>query len=142
LLRSQHSTAGYGPRPAILPGSQRDETIAAAVRQADETSADAIILFTHSGRSAALTAALRPHRACVFAFTPDTRLARRLILHGAIEPQVLSFTNQSNNTVRAAERLLLERKLLSPGARIVVVTESQDEDKSVSSSEARALEKA
>ena len=118
-----------------------DETVAAAVRRADECNADAIIFSTQSGRSAALCAALRPRRSRVIAFTPDTRLVRRLMLHGAIEPQALSFSDQSKKTVRAAEKLLLEKRILSLGTRLVVVTETQDEDQRVSSVQERTLEK-
>lgn len=142
LICSTESAAGDEQQPAISLTSGRDEAIAAAVRQADETNAEAVVVFTQSGNSAALCAALRPRRARVFAFTPDTRLARRLILHGAIEPQVLSFANQSNKTIRAAEKLLLERKLLAVGARMVVVTETLVEDQRASSVQARTLEKA
>jgi len=142
LIRSAESAARDETRPAISLTSGRDEAIAATVREADETNAEAIVVFTQSGNSAALCAALRPRSARVFAFTPDTRLARRLILHSAIEPQVLSFANQSNKTIRAAEKLLLERKLLAVGARIVVVTETFVEDQRVSSVQARTLEKA
>ena len=141
LLSAPQPIGCNDAHPMVTLLSQRDETVAAAVRQADESNADAIILFTHSGRSAALCAALRPRRSRVIAFTPDTRLVRRLMLNGAIEPHALSFTDQSNKTVRAAEKLLREKRILSLGTRLVVVTETQDEDQRVSSMQERTLEK-
>jgi pyruvate kinase len=141
LLSAPQPNGCNNAHPMVTLLSQRDETVAAAVRQADESNADAIILFTQSGRSAALCAALRPRRSRVIAFTPDTRLVRRLMLHGAIEPQALSFTDQSQKTVQAAEKLLLEKRILPLGTRLVVVTETQDEDQRVSSVQERTLEK-
>lgn len=140
LLSRPLATVRTGTQLDIPRTSQRDETVASALRRAEESNADAVLLFTQAGRSAALCAALRPRRARVFAFTPDTRLVRRLMLHGAIEPRVLSFTDQSDKTVRAAEKLLLEKKLLPLGARLVIVTENQDEDQRLSSLSERTLE--
>jgi hypothetical protein len=51
-------------------------------------------------------------------------------------------TSLSNKTIRAAKKLLLERKLLAVGARIVLVTETLVENHRVNSVQARTLEKA
>lgn len=119
--------------------SQRDKLIASAVKHADESNADGIVLFTRSGRSATLCAALRPRRARIFAFSPDSRLVRRLTLFARIDPLVLSFTNQSARTVRAAEKQLLDKRLLTPGTKLVVITESVEEEQRLSALQERAL---
>jgi pyruvate kinase len=87
---------------------------------------------------ASLCAALRPRQSRVFAFTPDARLARSLRLRYAVEPFVLSFS-ETSKTIRAAEKTLLERKFLPPGAKAVFITDILDQDERISSFELRTL---
>lgn len=133
LIRRGESNGGDSGHAAIPLVTELDQSVAAAVRQADETDADAIVVFTRLGNSAGLCAALRPRQSRIFAFTPDARLARRLRLRYALEPIVLPFADQPNKTLQAAEKLLLERRLLSSGAKIVYVTDLLDRDERISS---------
>jgi len=126
-------------RSSIALATERDRVVAAAVKQADEMATDAIVVFTRFGNSAWLCAALRPRQARVFAFTPDARLARRLRLRYALEPVVLAFSEHPRETLQAAEKLLLERKLLPKGAKVVFITDSFDENQRITSPHLRTL---
>ena len=116
-----------------------DQTVVAAMQQANETKAEAIVVITRSGHSAAVCAALRPQQARVFVFTPDARLARRLRLRYALEPIVLPFNSAGKATVTAAEKVLRERKFLGRGAKVVFITDQPEDDGRTSSVQVREL---
>lgn len=139
LIRQEESN---GPRlmaPGVALETGQDHAVATAVRQADEMKADAIVIFTRSGNSASLCAALRPRQSRVFVFTPDARLARRLRLHYALETIALPFSAQPKATLRAAEKVLRERQFLRPGAQVVFVTDLIDQEQRTSSVQMRTL---
>lgn len=139
LIRWEESRERGEVQCSIALATEQDKAVAAAVQQSDEMTADAIVIFTRLGNSACLCSALRPRQSPVFAFTPDARLARRLRLRYALEPVVLPFSEQPKKTLRAAEKVLLERKLLAPGAKVVFVTDILDQGERISSVQIRAL---
>lgn len=135
LIRQEESSQSQRRETptAVALATEQDETVAAAVQQANETTAEAIVVFTRSGNSACLCAALRPRQSRVFAFTPDTRLARCLRLRFGLEPIVISFSEQPKKTMQAAEKVLLQRKFLAPGANVVFVTDILDQGQRIRS---------
>jgi pyruvate kinase len=139
LIRRAESNGPSEVQSSIALATEQDKAVAAAMQQADEMTADAIVVFTRLGNSACLCAALRPRQSPVFAFTPDARLARRLRFRYALEPVVLPFSEQPKKTLQAAEKVLLERKLLAPGAKVVFVTDILDQDERISSVQVRTL---
>lgn len=141
LIRREESKNPREAQPSIPLGTEQDKSVAAAVRQASELSADSIVLFTRSGHSACLCAALRPCRSRIVAFTPDARLARRLRLHYAVEPVVLPFFDQPAKTLQAAEKVMLSRKLAVAGATVVFVTDILDQGQRISSVQVRTIGK-
>lgn len=126
LIREEESKDLRDPANPAAVATEPEQSVAAAVRQAGATQAEAIVIITRSGQSAIACAALRPQPARVFVFTPDARLARRLRLRYALDPIVLPFNSAGKATVTAAEKILRERKLLVRGAKIVLLTDSPD----------------
>jgi pyruvate kinase len=139
LIRQEESSDRRETPVAVALATEQDQTVAAAMKQADEVKAEGIVVFTRLGNSASLCAALRPRQSRVFAFTPDARLARRLCLRYAVEPVVLSFSEQPKKTIRAAEKALLEGKFLASGAMVVFITDILDQGQRISSVQLRTL---
>jgi len=139
LIRREESGDCRRSQAAVALTNEQDKTIAAAVRQAAEMEAEAIVVLTRAGNSAALCAALRPRLTRVFVFTPDARLARRLRLGYALEPIVLPFTAQPNTTFAAAEKILRERNFVTPGAKVVFITDPRDAEARTSSVQVREI---
>jgi pyruvate kinase len=119
LIRQEESRDGRDTPITVPLATEADQVVASAVQQAGELPAEAMILLTRTEHSAALGAALRPVHARVFVFTPDARLARRLRLRYALETVVMPFSDRPKANLRDAGKLLLERRLLSPGAKVV-----------------------
>jgi pyruvate kinase len=139
LIRREESNDLVERPSAVGLMTEADRAIAAALQQANEIKAEAIVVLTRSGYSAALCAALRPRESRVFVFTPDARLARRLRLRYALEPIVLPFGTATKTTITAAETLLRERKCLPPGAKMVFITDAPNQDQPASSMQVREL---
>ena len=139
VARRTELSGNIGFQQQITLASERDNLVASAVHLADQTRAEGIAVFTRQGHLANLCAALRPRWSPVFAFTPDARLARRLRLRYALEPLVLPFSEQPKETIHAAEKLLLERKFLPSGAKVVFITDILDQGQRISSVQVRTL---
>lgn len=103
--------------------SQKAELIAStAVHLVDRVQARGLCVFTQTGRLAGLCAALRPKRAPIFAFSPSPIAAQRLCLRHGVTSFVMPAAWDAEATIRAAERMLIDRGLVAPGERIVAVT--------------------
>jgi pyruvate kinase len=103
--------------------SHKAELIAsAAVHLADRLQAKGLCVFTQTGRLAGLCAALRPKKAPIYAFSPNPVAAQRLCLRLGVTSFIMPAAWDAEATIRAAERMLMERGLVAPGERIVAVT--------------------
>ncbi|MDR2463492.1 MAG: pyruvate kinase [Verrucomicrobiales bacterium] len=102
---------------------RREHAAAAAVHLANETQADGLLIFTHSGLNAKLCATLRPTCSTIFAVTPNLELARRLCLSYAIYPLVMSFDKNHLVNIDLARNLMLKQNLLPEGSKLVVLTD-------------------
>lgn len=94
----------------------------AAVHLVDRVQARGLCVFTQTGRLAGLCAALRPKRAPIFAFSPNPIGAHRLCLRHGVTSFIMPAAWDAEATIRAAERMLVERGLVAVGDRIVAVT--------------------
>lgn len=105
------------------PHQVRDQVVASAVHLANQVRAQAIFVFTRTGRVAQTAAALRPKYSPIFAFTPDRRISRRLCLLRAVSSHTLEFSDSPLATIEAAEEHIRSHHWLQDGLPIVVVTE-------------------
>jgi pyruvate kinase len=92
----------------------------AALTLASAGDADAIVAVTREGKTARLLSALRP-RAPIFAATASERVAGTLAVYWGVAPVLTE-----ERDIERLERLLLERKILAPGAVVVFVNVSAD----------------
>ncbi|MEM6822760.1 MAG: pyruvate kinase [Verrucomicrobiota bacterium] len=113
----------------ILLSEDRNKVASSAVHLADQVHADGMLVFTRSGRSARICAALRPRWSSIFAFTPNEELAGRLTLNYAVRPDVIKFKKTPEENIREAEKVLLEKEILPKGATVVVLSDILVDDK-------------
>jgi pyruvate kinase len=111
--------------PAIDPtGSLHGPALSkAAVTLATTAKADAIVAITHEGKTARLLSGLRPS-APILAATADERLAGALGVCWGVRP----FITQERNVDRL-ESELRDRQLLPPGALVVFINVSTEQDR-------------
>jgi pyruvate kinase len=111
--------------PAIDSASSRHGQALshAAVTLATTGQADAIVAVTSEGRTARLLSACRPS-APILAATPDVHVAGALSLLWGVLPFITAERNVDRLTAE-----LVERRLLAPGAVVVFINVSPEQDR-------------
>jgi pyruvate kinase len=113
--------AGYA-KDAMLE-NVRQKTVASAVALANSLENSKLVVFTLHGRMARYAANLRPHRAPIFAFTPNEQIYRQLALYWGVFPVRIDFTGDPDTTIASAEKILRNKKLAAPGNRMVIISD-------------------
>jgi pyruvate kinase len=129
--------AGYAKQADI------DDPHAKIVRQAAdlarELEAAALVVFTRTGRMAHHTAWTRLLRPRLICFTNNATLLPQLSLLWGIQPNLMDFPADPNQTVRDAGELLLKRGLVPIGSTVVFVSEATIKDKTVDTIQVETL---
>ena len=121
-LRIEHS-GGLGFAENAQLDNDREKTVRSAVVLANSVPDAKIVIFTRRGGMAAYVAGQRPNYADIFAFAPTWELCRKLALLRGVQPIYLPFDVTPERTLATAEKHLIERKLVSSGDHLVVVSD-------------------
>jgi pyruvate kinase len=100
-----------------------DDAIAtthAARELADDREAQAIAVFTRSGRTACFMANTRPN-VPIFAFTPEEQTFYRLSLLWGVEPQLVPMSDSVEEMIMHVESALLTSGRILKGQQVVLV---------------------
>jgi pyruvate kinase len=117
------------PTVHVLPAMDSGESLhtpalsEAAVTLATSARADAIVAVTNEGKTARLLSALRP-AAPILAASPDDEVARPLAALWGVSPFVAIERNVPRLTLE-----LLDRRLVPPGALVVFINVSSEQDR-------------
>jgi pyruvate kinase len=95
-----------------------------AARLAQDLGRSALIVFTRSGFLAYTLGALRPRGVPIFAFTDQTSLFRQMLLPWGVEPFLMEFSDDPEETIRRALDILRERGWCETGMITVVISNS------------------
>ena len=112
-------------RQPVPAGVETDITVAeatvhAACAAAREVKAAAICVFTLSGRTAFLTAAMRPGMP-ILAFTPHERTYNRLAFAWGVQPFKTRMIENPAEMSETFDKVVGERGDLAPGSRVVLL---------------------
>jgi pyruvate kinase len=83
--------------------------------------AKAMLVFTRTGQTAQLASSQRP-QCPIFAFVPNDRIYQAMALFWGITPVLLTEVANTEEMIRRAEEILLDRKLVQKGDIIVIVS--------------------
>lgn len=100
----------------------------------------AVLVFTRSGDLASKLGALRPNGAPLFAFTDIPGLHRRLRLIWGIEPFLMEFSKDPEQTIQEAIKRLIKEERVETGDQIVTVTNVLADGKVVESIQLREVD--
>jgi pyruvate kinase len=104
--------------------TDKQKIVKAAVVLANSIEDAKILVFTRRGVMAEHTAHLRPEKAPIFAFAPNSTVARHLHLSRAVHPFVLKFRQgDPEATINDAVKLLRSKQLLHPGDPIIIISD-------------------
>lgn len=129
--------AGYAEN-ALLENT-RQKMVASAVTLADSLQDSKLIVFTMQGRMARYASNLRPQRAPIFAFTPNEEVYRQLALHWGTFPACIDFSGGPDRTISAAEKFLRKNKWVTPGDRMVIISDVRMGKASINSIQLRVV---
>ena len=89
---------------------------------AQELGNSGIVVFTRSGFLAYTLAALRADGVPIYAFTDDEALFRQLLLPWGVEPFLMAFSEDPEETILNALAYLKQRDWCDTGSWLVVIT--------------------
>lgn len=125
-------------RELSLP-TPKGKMLRAAVYLANEIENSGIVVFSRSGYLVRMLSALRP-RVPVYAYTDIPALFRHLLILWGVEPFLMDFSGDPEETIRNAFEYLKRRKWVRDGQTLVVITNALARDKIVDTMQIRTVQ--
>jgi pyruvate kinase len=111
----------------------------AAALLAQELGNSGVVVFTRSGFLAYTLAALRAVGVPIYAFTDDEALFRQLLLPRGVEPFLMPFSDDPEDTVQQALGYLKRQQWCKEGTWLVVITNALAHDKIIDTLQLRQI---
>jgi pyruvate kinase len=137
--RIEEELAQDFPEPAVFI-QERMKVFRAAVVLANEFPRSLILVFTRHGTNAAGLSAHRPPRAPILAVTDSIETLRHLKMVRSVEPFLLKDFTDPESTIERATASLLKLGRITPGDKLVIVSDVQAKDRRIDSIQLRTVE--
>ena len=124
--------------PKLIDG-EKIKLLRSAVVLADQIEHSALLTFTRRGFMASGLAALRPHRAPIFAMTNSVQTVRQLRLIRGVEGYVLPLADDPNATIERAVTLLKHEGRVQAGDKLIVITDIISNERLIDSVQLRTV---
>ena len=118
----------------------KSKMLRSAAMLAQELGNSAIVVFTRSGFLAYVLGALRVRGVPVFAFTDVVPIFHQLLLPWGVEPFLMEFSDDPEQTICNAKALLKETGWVNPGQWLVVITNALAREKIIDTLQLRQVE--
>ncbi|MFY9925296.1 MAG: pyruvate kinase [Opitutaceae bacterium] len=115
-------SAAKGYNVGLPLKTHKDRLLRSSVLLASEIGEAGIVVFTRNGSLPQTLSALRAWRCPIYAFTDDPRVFRRMLLLWGVEPFLMGFSQEPEQTIRDAFAYLVRRAWVAQGDWLVVVT--------------------
>ena len=120
--------------------SDKLKVLHSAVVMANEIPGSVLLTFTRQGFMARGLASLRPLHAPIIAFAPTMEVVRQLHLLRAVEPYLMSFASEPNDTIENALSLLCRAGRIKRGDKIIIATDILAQDRLIDSVQLRTVQ--
>ncbi|HEY0862500.1 MAG TPA: pyruvate kinase [Lacunisphaera sp.] len=137
--RVEEELAQDFPEPAVFI-QERMKVFRAAVVLANEFPRSLIVVFTRHGTNAAGLSAHRPPRAPILAVTDSIETLRHLKMVRSVEPYLLKDFTDPESTIERATASLLKLGRITPGDKLIIVSDVQAKDRRIDSIQLRTVE--
>lgn len=114
---------GAGFSSSIELSNEKHFTVKSAVVLANSLEKSILVIFTARGVLANYAAHQRPERADIFAFCPDEKIVRALLMNRGVTPFRMDFASQPEENIRIAIEFLKEKGLAESGNPVVIVSD-------------------
>jgi pyruvate kinase len=131
-------TKGYNS--ALPLKTNKDRLLRSAVVLAQEIGDAGIVVFTRNGLLPQALASLRGWRCPIYAFTDEPQVFRHMLLMWGVEPFLMDFRPEPEDSICDAFAYLLRRDWVKPGDWMVVVTNVLAGKKTIDSIQMRPIE--
>jgi pyruvate kinase len=140
ILKSTEPTEKRGLNEVIRLVEPKAKMLRSAAVLAQELGHSGIVVFTRSGFLAYTLAALRAVGVPIYAFTDDEALFRQLLLPWGVEPFLMPFCDDPEQTILNAMDYLKRREWSTRGDWLVVITNALAHEKVVDTIQLRQME--
>jgi pyruvate kinase len=140
IVKTVEPTEKRGINEVIKLDEPKAKMLRSAAVLAQQLGRSGIVVFTRSGFLAYTLAALRAVGVPIYAFTDDPALFRQLLLPWGVEPFLMEFSKDPEETILNALAYLKRRQWCDEGAWIVVITNVLAHDKVVDTIQLRQIE--
>src|ERR1700722_772682 len=137
ILNTIEPTEKRGINEVIKLPEPKAKMLRSAAILAQEMGNSGIVVFTRSGFLAYTLAALRAVGGPIYAFTDEEVLFRQLLLPWGVEPFLMPFNDDPEQTILDAMEYLKRRGWCEKGAWLVVITNALAHDKVIDSMQLR-----
>jgi len=140
IVKTIEPTEIRGINEVIQLKEPKSKMLRSAAVLAQELGGSGIVVFTRSGFLAYTLAALRADGVPIYAFTDDHAVFRQLLLPWGVEPFLIKFSDDPEETILNAMDYLKRRKWCDEGSWLVVITNILAHQKTVDTIQIRQVE--
>jgi len=140
ILRTIEPTEKRGINEVIKLNEPKAKMLRSAAVLAQELDQSGIVVFTRSGMLAYTLAALRAVGVPIYAFTDDEALFRQLLLPWGVEPFLMKFSTDPEETILNAMAELKRKQWCKEGSWLVVITNVLAHEKVIDTIQLRQME--
>lgn len=137
--RLESASSADSLRP-LVSDSVRAKMMRSAAVLANDVGDSCLVVFTRKGRLVRLLSSLRPLKSPIFAFTDKPLIFRKMLLLWGVEPFLIDFEEDREETVEKALRLLRSKGWANPDQWAVVVANVLRKGRGVDSIQLRKIE--
>jgi len=124
IIESIEPTVDATLNRKLMLHEPKAKMLRSAALLAQDLGRSAIIVFTRSGFLAYTLGALRPRGVPIFAFTDKRALFRQMLLPWGVEPFLMEFSDDPEETIHRALCILRDQRWCEPGTMTVVISNS------------------
>ncbi len=140
IVRSTEPTEKRGINEVLELREPKSKMLRSAAVLGQELGNSGIIVFTRSGFLAYTLAALRATGVPIYAFTDDEALFRQLLLPWGVEPFLMPFSEDPEETIRNALGYVKRQHWCESGTWLVVITNGLAHGKIIDTLQLRQVE--
>lgn len=123
IARRMEREEGAGYHEKLELGTEKEFTVKSAVVLADSMAGSSLLIFTARGVLARHAANLRPRHSDIFAFSPDERVVRSLVINRSVLPFHMLLADSHHDSIAAAIGVLKEKGLVDSGQPVVILSD-------------------
>lgn len=140
IIESMEPTIDRALNSSIKLKEPKAKMLRSAAVLANELGDSGIVVFTRSGFLAYVLGALRPHGIPIYAFTDIEPIFRQLLLPWGVEPFLMEFSEDPEETIQHAIAYLKRKKWVKAGSWLVVITNALADEKIIDTLQLRQVE--